>query len=215
MNTRFLLGLALIGIGPHALAEQHSVGAKVGMLGLGVEYAYRVNDLITVRGGINSSSYTFVDTQSGIDYELELGFDSVTAGVDFHPMKGAFRVSLGGLKNDNSIVAQSSATQSFDVGGTIYQAADVGTLRGAIEFDSFAPYASIGWDFMRDRSFGISFDLGLLRQGSPIARLTATGPILGDPQFQDDLAIEERELQDSLDEFDLYPFANLGFIFRF
>jgi hypothetical protein len=215
MNPRYFVAIALIGLGPQAYAEQHAIGAKIGMLGLGVEYAYRVNDVITVRAGLNRSSYSFDGTESGIDYDLELGFDSMMVGVDFHPTKRAFRLSLGGLKNDNSIVAQSSATQSFDIGGTTYQASDVGTLRGAIGFDAFAPYAGIGWDFMRDRSFGISFDLGLLRQGSPNAQLTATGPILSDPQFQSDLAIEERELQDALDEFDLYPVVNLGFIFRF
>jgi hypothetical protein len=215
MNTRLLVGLALIGIGPHALAEDHSVGAKIGLLGLGVEYSYRINELITVRAGLNGSSYTFDDTKSSIDYELELGFDSLSVGVDFHPTKGAFRLSVGALQNDNSIVAQSNPTQSFNVGGTTYTAAEVGTLRGAIVFDSFAPYAGLGWDWMRDRAFGVSFDLGLVSQGAPTVRLSATGPILGDPQFQSDLATEQRELQGSLDDFDLYPFANFGFIFRF
>lgn len=215
MNTRLIVGAIALGLAPHALAEQHSVGAKIGLLGLGVEYAYRVNDLITVRGGINGASYTFDDTKSAIDYELKLDFDSLSVGVDFHPMKGAFRLSLGALQNDNSIVAQSNPTQSFNVGGTTYTAAEVGTLRGAIEFDSFAPYAAIGWDFMRDRAFGVSLDLGLVSQGAPTVSLTASGPILGDPQFADDLATEQRELQSSLDDFDLYPFANLGFIFRF
>ena len=120
MEHRFFAGLLLVGLASEAFAEDHSIGAKLGMLGLGVEYGYRVNDLISVRGGLYGSSYSFDDTKSSIDYELELKFDSLSIGVDFHPTKGALRLSLGALQNDNSIVAQSNPTQSFDIGGTAY-----------------------------------------------------------------------------------------------
>ena len=198
-----------------AHAEDHSIGAKIGMLGLGVEYAYHVSERLAVRGGIYGASYTFDDTQSDIDYELDLELDSIAVGVDFHPTKGALRLSVGALSNSNGIAAQSNPTQSFTIGGTTYDASDVGTLRAEIGFDSVAPFFGIGWDFARTKRVGVTLDFGIISQGSPKARLSADGPILGDPQFADDLALEERELQDSLDDFDLYPFASLGFAVRF
>ena len=68
---------------------------------------------------------------------------------------------------------------------------------------------------MREKSFGVTLDLGVISQGSPGVTLSADGPILGDPQFIQDIATEELQLEDDLDDFDLYPFASLGFIFRF
>ena len=215
MKSRYLICLLFGSAVPAAHAQDHAVGAKIGFLGLGVEYSYLLNDLITIRGAIYGSTYSFDDTNSGIDYTLDLEFDSLSVGVDFHPTEGPLRLSVGALSNDNGIAAQSNPTQSFDIGGTTYSAADVGTLRAAIGFDSVAPYASIGWDWSRTKSFGVSLDLGVISQGSPTVRLSADGPILGDPSFASDIAAEEIELQNSLDDFDLFPFAALGFMFRF
>lgn len=219
MNTRTtvgsIAGLWAVLLTSNAAAEDHALGAKVGMLGVGIEYTYRVNDLISARASINGSSYGFDDSKSGIDYSLSLDFDSIAVGVDFHPGDGATRLSIGILSNDNGINASSNPTQTFDIGGTTYTAAEVGTLSAGIGFDSTAPYASIGWDWMRDQSFGITLDVGVISQGSPSVALSASGPILGDPQFADDLAAEEAQLEEDLDDFDLYPFATLGFVFRF
>ena len=52
-------------------------------------------------------------------------------------------------------------------------------------------------------------------QGSPTANLSATGPIASDPGFQADLAKEENNLQDDLDNFEYYPVISIGFNYRF
>ncbi len=215
MKARITFGLVSAFLATSAAAEDHSVGAKVGLLGLGVEYTYKINELVSARASLNGSSYSFDDSKSGIDYALSLDFDSIAVGVDFHPRNKATRFSVGLLSNDNSINARSNPTQSFDIGGRTYTAAEVGTLSAGIGFDSTAPYASIGWNWMREKSFGVTLDLGVISQGSPEVTLSADGPILGDPQFASDIAAEELQLEDDLDDFDLYPFASLGFVFRF
>ncbi|MGD2167320.1 MAG: hypothetical protein PVF63_04385 [Gammaproteobacteria bacterium] len=215
MKARITAGLVATLLATTASAEDHSVGANIGLLGLGVEYTYRINDLLSARASINGSSYSFDESKSDIDYSLNLDFDSLAVGVDFHPGNKAVRFSVGILSNDNGISARSNPAQSFDIGGTTYSAADVGTLSANIGFDSTAPYASIGWNWMREKSFGVTFDLGVISQGSPHVRLSADGPVLGDPQFADDIAAEELQLEQDLDDFDLYPFARLGFVFRF
>jgi hypothetical protein len=88
-------------------------------------------------------------------------------------------------------------------------------LRGAVGFDSVAPFIGIGWDWSRSNRFGIALDLGVLSQGSPTVSLSADGSLLGDPMFLADLAAEEAELQDSLGDLDLMPFVNFGLVFRF
>lgn len=215
MKTRITFGLICSLAATSAAADDHAVSAQIGLLGLGVGYTYKINDLLSARASINGSSYSFDESKSGIDYSLSLDFDSIAVGVDFHPKNGSTRFSVGFLSNDNGINARSNPTQTFDIGGTTYTAAEVGTLSAGIGFDSTAPYASVGWNWMREKSFGVTFDLGVISQGSPNVSLAADGPILGDPQFVSDLAAEEIQLEDDLDDFDLYPFASLGFVFRF
>ena len=45
--------------------------------------------------------------------------------------------------------------------------------------------------------------------------MRADGPIASDPQFMDDLAAETLELQQSLDDLDVYPYAMFGVVVRF
>ena len=197
------------------LAEDHAIGVRAGLLGIGVDYSYRLTDRIAVRGGLNGSSYSFSDTESGIDYAFSLDFDSVSVGVDIHPLKGKFRVSTGFLQNDSGLSARSQVAQTFDIGGTVYQAVDVGTLSGRIGFDSTAPFLSVGFDWLHDKKVGVAFDLGLLSQGAPKVSLSANGPIASDPGFIADLEAERVDLQLELDDLDLYPFAAFGIVVRF
>lgn len=199
-----------------AAAEGHAVGAKIGFLGLGIEYSYTLTDRIAIRGAINGSGYSFDETESGIDYEFDLDFDSWSVGVDVHPMRSAFRVSAGLLGNDSALTASGLPSGgSYDIGDETYTAADVGSLRGSIGFDSTAPFVGIGWDWLRQKRVGMTFEMGLVDQGAPIVALDALGPIAGDAGFQADLAAEEAELRDSVDDLDLYPYAAFGIVVRF
>lgn len=210
-----LAGLLVLAAAP-AAAQDHAVAARVGLLGLGAEYTYDVNDRLSVRAGLNGASVGFDAEESGIDYEFDFDFDSLAVGVDFHPLASPLRLSIGVLRNDNELTALSRVSEPVTVGGTTYAPEDVGTLRGAVGFDDTAPYAGIGWDWSRNRRlFGISFDLGVVSQGTPAVSLSADGGIADDPMFEDDIRAEERELQESLDDFDLVPYASLGFVFRF
>jgi hypothetical protein len=198
------------------LAEGQALGIKAGAFGLGLEYTYEFNERIAFRGGINGSEYGFDAEESGIDYDFDLVWDSLTVGVDFHPLKSAFRVSGGFMQNDNRLEAFSRPTQNVTVGDTTYTPAQVGTLNGLVGFDDTATFVGVGWDWSRgNRLFGMSFDLGLLDQGDPTVALRGTGSLLGNPAFQQDIAAEEAELRESLDDLDMFPYLTLGFLFRF
>ena len=56
---------------------------------------------------------------------------------------------------------------------------------------------------------------GVFFAGDASANLTATGPIVLDPQFQADLRAEERDINDDLEDLGAYPVAQLGILYRF
>jgi hypothetical protein len=199
-----------------AMAEDHAIGIKAGLLGIGIEYGYQLTERVVVRGGINGSGFSFDETESGINYDFELNFDSIAIGVDVHPMRGPFRVSGGLLKNDSALRARGvPAGGSYDIGDSSYNSSEIGSLRGSIEFDSTAPYIAIGWDWLREKRVGVTFEMGVADQGPPTVALNAFGPIASDPDFLGDLAAEDEELRASVDDLDTYPYASFGVVFRF
>lgn len=199
-----------------ALGEGQAVGIKAGALGLGVEYTHDLTERLAFRIGLNGSQIGFDQTQSGIRYNFDLVFDSISANVDFHPLKSPFRLTLGLLRDHNRLDAESTPVNDITVGDTTYTPQQVGTLFGRIDFGESAPFAGVGWDWSRKRRhFGMSLDLGILDQGSPRVALRGTGTMLGDPAFAADIAKEEAQLRDSLSDLDLVPYLTVGFQFRF
>ncbi len=199
-----------------AFAEGQAVGIKAGALGLGVEYTHELTERLAFRVGLNGSQFGFDSTESGIRYSFDFVFDSLSANVDFHPLKSPFRLTLGLLRDENRLEAESTPVSNIAVGDTTYTPQQVGTLFGRVDFDQSAPFAGLGWDWSRKRQrFGVSLDLGVLDQGAPRVALRGTGTMLGDPAFAADIAKEAAQLRDSLSNLDWVPYLSVGFQFRF
>jgi hypothetical protein len=181
-----------------------------------VEYTRNLSDRWAVRGGVNGSQVGFDGEESGIDYQFDFVWDSLSVGVDLHPLKGPFRVSAGVLHNNNGLDGESRPTSNVTIGNNTYTPAQVGVLTTTVGFKATAPFLGLGWDWSRKRNhFGMSLDLGVLDQGSPRVALRGSGSLLGDSAFQADIAREQSELRDSLSDFDLLPYVTVGFVIRF
>lgn len=198
-----------------AWGEGHAVGLKVGVLGAGVEYTHDLTDRIALRGTIHGSKIGLDVEESDIEYEADLVWDSLAVGVDIHPLKTPLRLSVGLLKSDNRFELSSRPTGNVEIGDEIYTPAEVGTLEGAVRFDDTAPFFGIGWDWSRKkRLFGMSLDIGVVDQGDIDVTLRSTGPLLNDPNFQDDIEAEIERIEEDADP-DFLPFISVGFQFRF
>ncbi len=98
-----------------------------------------------------------------------------------------------------------------------YAADEVGALGGDVDFRPVAPYIGIGWGNPLGRTgrWGLATDLGVAFTGSPDIDLCASGPIGADPTFQARLAEEEKDIQDDLDIFKIYPVLSINLYYRF
>jgi hypothetical protein len=208
-----IFALALVQF--EAAAQEHAVAGRAGLLGLGLEYSYGINDRVGVRGMLYGSGLSFDATESGIDYDFDLDWDSLGVAVDFHPFAGPFRLSAGLLSNDNSLRASSTPAENVVIGDTSYTPDEIGSLDADIGFDGTAPMLGIGWDWSKSKRFGFTLDLGLVKQGAPNVALSANGGLVEDAAFEADLEAEEAELREALDDLDLVPFVSLGMSFRF
>ncbi len=199
-------------------AEGASVGVKVGTLGIGPEIGVSFSKYFGARFGFNYLPFSYSDTINDTRYDFDLNLQSVSAILDFHPFRNSFRLSGGFFYNGNNLDASAKSTSgSYKVGNHRYPAALVGRLKGDIDFNSFAPYCGLGIDttFGRDKSFGLTLELGVLFQGSPDVDLTADGPLSNVNAFRRDLEREENDIEDDLDKFQFYPVISVGMSYRF
>jgi hypothetical protein len=215
-----MIGLIISGVLFSSMghAEGIGVGAKVGTLGFGIEVTKGFTPTINGRIGFNTFSFDASGTESDIDYDADLNMESVAALVDWHPFSGGFRATAGLLLNNNELEMTAKSAVSYDVAGTTYTPAQIGTFGGTVGFDDVAPYAGIGWGNAVDKGQRLTFavDVGVLMQGSPQVDFTSTGGLLSsDPTLLADIQAEEDELESSLDDYDLYPVISLGLAFQF
>jgi len=215
-----ILGLAISGLlfSSMSAAEGIGVGAKVGTLGFGLEVTKGFTPTINGRIGFNTFSFDASGTESDVDYDADLNMESVAALVDWHPFSGGFRATAGLMVNNNELEMTAKSAVSYDVGGTTYTPAEIGTFGGVVNFNDIAPYAGIGWGNSVEKGQHLTFaiDVGVLMQGSANVDFTASGGTLSsDPTLLADLATEEAQLEDSLDDYDLFPVISLGLAFQF
>ncbi len=199
-------------------AEGVSAGLKVGTLGVGPEIGFCFSKYLGARVGFNYLPFSFSREKGDVDYNFDLNLQSVSAIVDLHPFKNAFRISGGLFYNGNNLDASGKSTSGkFKIGNHSYPAALVGNLEGDIDFNEFAPYCGLGVDttFGKNKEFGLMLELGVLFQGSPDVSLSADGPLSGNPLFQRDLAREEEKLKDDLENFKFYPVVSVGITYSF
>jgi hypothetical protein len=139
--------------------------------------------------------------------------------LNWHPMKGAFRLVAGVVIADNKVdvVGRPAGNTTFEINNTIYTAAQVGSLTGTGKFgNDVAPYLGLGWTTHRTvKGFGFFSDLGVMFSGSPTVALKASGPISTDPTFQSNLAQEGRKVNDDLEAATVYPVIRIGLMYRF
>lgn len=198
-------------------AKDISVNLKAGTTGIGVEGEYSLNEYLGARLGGNYFKYSYDGTDDDVKYNYDLGLKTLSALIDYHPFKGSFRLSGGAFYNGNKLDATATSSASYNIGNSTYTGAQLGTLKGTIDYKKFAPYAGLGWDtsFGKESGWGFVFEAGALFQGTPKVALSADGPISTDLTFQQELALEQKNLQDDLDHYKVYPVVSLGVSYRF
>ncbi len=217
--------LSIFALASPARAEV-GIAASAGTLGIGAELSISGAGQWEGRLGIHGYDYSERREESGIEYDAEASLRNATAMVDWHPGGRGFRLTGGLVYNDTEVTGRSlpPASGFYDIGGVPVPVGLVGTLDAKVDFDPVVPYAGLGWG-RAPRSgsgFGLTLDLGVVFQGAGEVTLTPripAGSPLNEPVAREALQIlidrETRELQEDVDEYDLYPVVALGVSYRF
>ena len=199
------------------LTDPHlGVTLKAGTTGAGIDITKSILPNLNLRAGYNRFDYNADFTEGGVDYNGDLTLENVPILLDWHLFSGGFRLSAGAYYNNNNLDLESRANTSVTIGNTVFTPAQLGTLNGDVDFGNpVVPYLGIGWGNAvgKGNRWGISLDIGVFYQGEPDVTLTQSGGLVAVSAA--DLALEEKQLEDELDDFKFYPVATLGLHYRF
>lgn len=222
MNRNFLavIGIAAGMIGTGSAHAEAGIAATAGSTGYGVHLSVPLQHNLNARVGANHLNYSHDDSTSDLNYDAKLKLQTVDALLDYFPMNGAFRISVGVAHNSSKVdVKAKPSAASYTLNGTVYSAATAGTIDGKIDFRKMAPYLGIGWgNVTKNQGWGFSADLGVLFQGSPRTSLANTGCTAGAlicDQLANDVAAENRTLADDVEDLKAFPVLRVGVHYRF
>lgn len=217
-RTMMLAALAAgSGIGAQAAYAQVAVGGSIGTTGASVEAQVKITPTIQLRGGYNYFQYGVDETYDDILYDGDLDLTTWGAFVDLHPFSNSFMVTAGAYFGDKKLGLSATPTSNVEIGNQTFTPAQVGTLAMDGDLEDVAPFVGIGWDTTFENP-GIGFKViaGAMFTGSPQVNLVSTGGTLSnDSNFQTQLAIEEQNLQDDIDDYEIYPVVQAGLTFSF
>ncbi|HET8946306.1 MAG TPA: hypothetical protein VFQ07_04935 [Candidatus Polarisedimenticolia bacterium] len=202
----------LAGSQPAAAGDRIGIGVKLGTLGFGLDITGRVNDWFSVRGSFNTADADDTHSESGVEYETDVAFGASGILFDFHPWKKNFRLSAGWMHNRTGADLLGTPTENVEIGDTVYTPAEAGTISGDVSFKDSAAYVGFGYGNAARGPGRVRFvlDVGALLQGTGEVTLTSSTGLVS----QDDLAKEEQDLEDDLDDLSFYPVLALGISFR-
>jgi len=220
-------------------ANDLGLSVKASTLGLGLELDYKINDKFNVR--LQSNRYTYDDEfeEDGIDYEGEIKLSSTGLLLDWRPFEGKFRLTGGLYANNNEITGHSASVgdETYDIGEASYGSSSTDPLNinmDVILGDSTAGYLGMGWgNSSSSKKWMFSLELGVLLTGEATVDLTASGSAVVSQngvsqtfsitdtsntlvqEFQTELSIEERNLEDDISDYKVYPVIAIGVGYRF
>ena len=206
------MAAALAGAGS---VQAAGIGIRAGTTGIGGDVAWGIAPTLSARLGYSALRWSRDVSTDGVRYDGTLKLSNLSGLLDFSPL-GPFRLTGGLVYNDNRYDMRGEPDgATYRLGGRTYTTADIGSLSGTVSSGrSLAPYLGVGYGNVSGMGVNFYADAGILFQGSPRARLSAScGPSLGAAacsQLQSDVAAEQGRLEDRLKRFRYYPVLNVG-----
>lgn len=196
-----------------------AISAEIGTLGYGANIGWALNDKTELQAGWaggDVSDFSSHVNVNDIRYDIDdADFSNPYLGVQLRPTGNWFTMGAGIIVPDNDIEVSAEAKgDTFEIGGTDYDATEVGTLKGTLEHrNKLAPYLTVGFRPNITNNFGLFGELGAAYMGKTSASVSAvngTNQVVGNAAA----AEAKKELEDK-DWLEWMPIVKLGATYRF
>jgi len=209
-------------LGDDAGTSGFAIVPKAGTLGLGADVVGQIIPHLNGRVGISGLGIDVEVSSDRIDYDGDVNLGGIPLLLDWYPAKSGFRVTGGLVINNNEIDLDAEGLdgdRTVRIGDREFTVSDVGDLEGEVEFNDIAPYIGIGFGnpVKRGRQWGFTVDLGIMFQGAGDVSIEATNASQAalDLGLNEQIEREEDDIQDEVDNFQVYPILQIGVTYQF
>lgn len=217
-----LASLAALLLGSNAQA-QVAVSADLGTTGAGVAVIVPMETYLNGRFGIHYFNTSSDKRAAAVDYATRGRLRQVDILFDWFIMdRSKLRLTGGVVYNASEIAATAKpgADGKYIINGQTFNAVDVGTLNGVVDFRKAAPYLGAGWGnpMARANSWHLMADIGVMYQGRGKATLASRGcasTAVTCLLVAAHVAADKAKFQEELDSYKFYPVARFGMAYTF
>lgn len=212
--------------------SSYAIGVKADTLGVGIETATPLAHDFNLRMGTDFFAYGYPFQTNGVHYNAELDFRSAQARLDWFPWHNGFHVSPGILYFKNSMTAAATVPpgQPFQLNDQNFINSVNDPVHGSAVVHvphRVAPMLTIGFGNLLPRSgrhFSVPFEIGAAFVGTMKTSVELRGTacttdgcvnMATDPDTQNDLKQEVKDINDTLSSIPIYPIVSIGFSYRF
>ncbi|HEX2254313.1 MAG TPA: hypothetical protein VHQ65_13660 [Thermoanaerobaculia bacterium] len=208
---------------PFARADGFAAGLRAGTPGVGAEISFPLAGSLRGRLAAGVGSWDLEFESERITYEGDAELQSLLAVLDWHPAGGSFHLSAGALVNDNRVEGSAPVRDLLlEANVVVPPGIDLGSIEARAAGDTVAPYAGLGWGVGPRSGPGwrLALDLGAAWHGEPDVESSLSDVPLdavpgGRQLVELLLAQEERELEEELAEYEVFPVVALSLVYRF
>jgi hypothetical protein len=207
-------------------------GTSSGTLGLGGQVATPVTRWLNLRGGIDFFNYGYSLGIDGANYEGQLHLKTGRVSLDFFPFHRGFHVSPGVLifRSAASAAVSVAGGNAFELGGNTFTSSASDPVNGSASLAfsrTVMPMFTFGFSNMiakGRRHLTVPLELGAAYTGPYSARLNLGGSACIDqvgcmststPEIQQSVVEEQREINEPMKHYQLYPIVILGIGYKF
>jgi hypothetical protein len=193
-----------------------SIEGKSSTLGFGVEVAFLMTRPVDTHFGLSPFKYSLSKSAASnsitTNFSGNLNLVSLETLADWHLLGGSFRLSGLVYSNNNLTTITQSGSGSLSIGSNPYTLVSRQSENAAIDFNKVVPNVGIGWG-RTTKNPGLSFtnDIGIMFQNSPKTSVTKNSSGVATA----DINQTNTDLNNSLNNFKIYPFIAIGVGYTF
>ncbi len=204
-----------------ASANDHSVGFKVGTMGVGLELNKPLQESLDLRLSLNYIEGQVSHFKVGsIEYDVDASATSIQAVLDWYPRQNKkFYVSGGFLLGNDNITPEPTPDFVFR-GIKIGQALDRFEVDLKVDYGDIAPYIGVGYTNKAEKNTGwyYSAELGLAYLGMPKIGFNIIDKTTGKTTMlipQEEFDKELVRIKNKVDNYKIFPVMSFSWIYRF
>jgi hypothetical protein len=202
-----------------------AITPEVSTLGLGASLSYGIFPQLNGRLSLNGFSLGVDVEDTEVTYDSDVNLFNISALADYYPIRNSgLKLSAGLVLNDNNISGTATANSgtTIDLGDSSFNANQLSSVDLDVEFpNEIAPYIGIGWgNPVRPGSrWSFNVNLGVMFPGSPEVdvqpNIDPNVSTAERDQIEAEANQEEADLEDDLDNFNIYPVLTIGVSYQF